>query len=48
MKIHALYWVKNPKKSKIIENETATERERELNLKRGDKGCSCASKTFIH
>ena len=29
MKIHALYWVKNPKKSKIIENERERERERE-------------------
>ena len=46
MKIYALYWVKNPKKSQIIENEREREREREL--KRGDKGCSCASETSIH
>ena len=29
MKIHALYSVKKPKKSKIIENEKERERERE-------------------
>ena len=44
MKIHALYSVKKPKKSKIIENE----KEREGERKRGDKGCSRASETSIH